>query len=88
MTGNFLHCFCRHCGVALWVECDGILDTAPIALKCRETIGPGMITIGVNMRTVNDISQEALETVDIKRYRDGISDSCIMDATAPVENLQ
>lgn len=39
------------------------------------------------MRTANDITQETLETVDIKRYRDGQGDSCIMDATAPVENL-
>jgi len=87
MVGSFLHCFCRHCGVPLWVECDGILDTSPLVLKSREILGNGITTIGINMRTASDIPQDMLEHVNIKTYRDKSSGSCILDTTTPIKNV-
>ena len=71
----------------LWVECDGILDTAPLTLKFREIVGTGIMTIGINMRTADDIPQDMLEHVNIKTYRDKTSDSCILEVTASNENI-
>ena len=45
------------------------------------------MTIGVNMRAVNDIPQDMLEHVNIKTYRDKTSTSCIMEVTAAKENI-
>jgi hypothetical protein len=73
--------------VPLWVECDGILDTAPLTLKFREIVGTGTTTIGINMRTADDIPQDMLEHVNVKTYRDKTSDSCILEATASKENI-
>lgn len=87
MEGSFLHCFSRHCGVPLWVECDGILDTSPLVLKSREVLGAGITTIGINMRTTNDVPQNVVEHANIKTYRDRTSDNCILDTTAITENL-
>ena len=82
MEGSFLHCFCRHCGTPLWVECDGILDSSLLSLKFREILGTGFTTIGVNMRAVNNICQDILENATVKTYRDKASDGCILDETA------
>jgi hypothetical protein len=86
LLGSFLHCFCRHCGVPLWVECDGILDTAPLTLKFRELVGT-TLTIGINVRTMSDISRDVVAKASIITYRDTSSDSCILDTAAPCENL-
>jgi hypothetical protein len=81
LLGSFLHCFCRHCGVPLWVECDGILDT-PLTLKFRELMGTAL-TVGINVRTTTDISRDVLEKASVVTY----SDSSILDTAAPCENL-
>jgi len=80
--GSFLHCFCRHCGTPLWVECDGILDSSALSQKLREAIGSGFTTIGVNMRAVNNIDQDVLENATIQTYRDKADGGCILDETA------
>jgi hypothetical protein len=69
------------------VECDGILDTAPLTLKFREIVGTGIMTIGINMRTADDIPQDMFEHVNIKTYRDKTSDGCILEVTASKEHI-
>lgn len=78
-VGAFLHCFCRHCGTPLWVECDGILDGAPLTHKFRELVSNGVTTIGINMRAATDISQELLERIHVERSP---SYDCILESTS------
>ena len=82
ITGSFLHCFCGRCGSPLWVECDGIFDSAISSSNLRETLKSGFATIGVNMRALNNLGQEVLENAHVRTYRDIAKEGCILDETA------
>src|SRR5579871_2440635 len=85
-TGEFLHCFCRNCGVPLWVENDGNLDAPPLDVQFHQASGPGTTSVGVNIRAVNDINQSGLPDMRIKRYNFGDDkDACVLDHLAAKE---
>lgn len=80
MIGEFLHCFCRNCGVPLWVECDGTLDDPPLDVQFREASGPGTTSIGVNVRAISDINSASVGNLRIERYKVGEDKTaCVLD---------
>jgi hypothetical protein len=77
MLGLFLHCFCRHCGTPLWVECNDVDMDCPVVAKFREIAGPGATTVGVNLRTI-DLPHSVLEEVQLERFYPK-NDECFLD---------
>lgn len=85
--GLFLHCFCRHCGTPLWVECNDIAIDCPVVAKFREVAGPGATTIGVNLRTF-DLPHDVLEEVKLERFYPK-NDECFLDiVTSPSPSMK
>jgi hypothetical protein len=71
----------------LWVETDGTLGLNLLSSTCRERLESGFTTIGINVRTVNEVAQEVLQHATVKTYRDRGNDGCILDETAVEEKL-
>jgi hypothetical protein len=59
------------------VECNDIDYDCPVVVKFREIAGPGVSTVGVNLRTI-DLHHEVLEAVKLERFYPE-NDECFLD---------
>lgn len=77
MVGDFLHCFCRSCGVPMWTECR-LRDSAVIFAKYRLRHFNNLTTVVVNMRAINDIPREIIKEIRVESHVDE-SGFCVLE---------
>lgn len=58
-----------------------MVNTEPILVRFQEVVGKGVTTVGINIRTVDNLSRELREGVKVERFHPE-GDDCVLDFVA------
>lgn len=56
--------------------------TQPILVRFQEVVGKGVTTVGVNLRTVDNLPRKLLEGVKVERFHPENENDCVLDLVA------
>lgn len=56
--------------------------TQPILVRFQEVVGKGVTTVGINLRTVDNLPRELFEGVQVERFHPESENDCVLDLVA------
>ena len=61
--------------------------TQPILVRFQEVVGKGVTTVGVNLRTVDNLPRELLEGVRVEKFHPENKNDCVLDLVASNDTM-